>query len=390
MSKAYSPLTEIRKTLRVKWYRSPIDPALLRQLMQRSDLRGLVQALGVLGYMGGMAVITYYFFDREQWLWFALALFVYGTFGSFLGAASHELDHGTVFKSKWLNRFFLNLFSLITWFNHRDYSLSHTYHHRYTLHPDGDREVVLPQSPVIRALFVLQVFCLNVTGGPGGDGVVGRVRDTVRAAMGKPSGADALGEPLDNQAQEWLAALYHAHPEERAAATRWARMILLFHAAVIAIAVVFQLWLLPVFITLSRFLANWWRVLVFFPMHAGLRDNVPDFRKCTRTMKIDSFSSFMYWHMNWHLEHHMYAGVPCYNLRRLNKAIAADLPEPRGVLGAWREMRATWRRQQAEPGYQYDTLVPTPADATTLSPAATDESLGASIGDLAPEPLADG
>ena len=87
----------------------------------------------------------------------------------------------------------------------------------------------------------------------------------------------------------------------------------------------------------------------------------------------------------------MYAGVPCYNLRRLGQAIAADTPEPKWVFAAWREMRATWRRQQVEPGYQYD--VPLPATAHRPDDAdnghAGGDRLGASIGDLAPAVIAD-
>jgi len=395
MSGTRPPLADVRRTLRVKWYRSPIDPGLLRQLMRRSDLQGWWQTLGVIGYLTGTALLSYHFFAQQQWAAFAVSLFAYGTFSCFLGAASHELDHGTVFRTKALNRFFLRLFSLITWFNPHDYALSHTYHHRYTLHPDGDREVVLPQSAAVRALFVLQMFCINLTGGLGSDGLIFRVRDTVRTALGRPLDANAAaadGEPLTPAAREWLAALYQAHPEERIKAVRWARKILLFHAAVIAAAVVFQLWLLPVFITLSRFIMNWWRCVVFLPMHCGLRDNVADFRKCTRSIRLDPLSSFMYWRMNWHLEHHMYAGVPCYNLRKLRRAIAFDLPAAKGALGAFRELRATWKRQQIEPGYQYDTPLPATAHPGHLNGrgAQSADDLSDSIGDLAPPVLARG
>ena len=395
MSGTRPPLADVRRTLRVRWYRSPIDPGLLRQLMRRSDLQGWWQTLGVIGYLTGTALLTYHFFAQQQWAAFAVSLFAYGTFACFLGAASHELDHGTVFRTKALNRFFLRLFSLVTWFNPHDYALSHTYHHRYTLHPDGDREVVLPQSAAVRALFVLQMFCINLTGGLGSDGLIFRVRDTVRTALGRPLDANAAaadGEPLTPAAREWLAALYQAHPEERIKAVRWARKILLFHAAVIAAAVVFQLWLLPVFITLSRFIMNWWRCVVFLPMHCGLRDNVADFRKCTRSIRLDPLSSFMYWRMNWHLEHHMYAGVPCYNLRKLRRAIAFDLPAAKGALGAFRELRATWKRQQIEPGYQYDTPLPATANPGYRNGrrAQPDDDLSGSIGDLAPPVLARG
>ena len=393
VSNTRPPLADVRRTLRVKWYRSPIDPGLLRQLMRRSDLQGWWQALGVIGYLAGTALLTYHFFAQRQWALFVVALFAYGTYSCFLGAASHELDHGTVFRTKALNRFFLRLFSLITFFNPDDYALSHTYHHRYTLHPEGDREVVLPQSAAVRVLFIVQLFCVNLTGGPGCDGLIPRVRDTVNTALGKPPAKDAAGdtEPLAPDAHEWMAALHEAHPEERIKSVRWARKILLFHAAVIAVAIVFQLWLLPVFITLSRFLMNWWRLFVFLPMHCGLRDNVADFRKCTRSIRLDPVSSFMYWRMNWHLEHHMYAGVPCYNLRKLRKAIEFDLPVAKNAIAAFREMRATWKRQQTEPGYQYDTPLPptaNPGQFDAAAPNQDDDDLGSSIGDLAPAVLA--
>ena len=32
-------------------------------------------------------------------------------------------------------------------------------------------------------------------------------------------------------------------------------------------------------------------------------------------------SQFFYWNMNYHVEHHMYAAVPYYNLPKLRKAI---------------------------------------------------------------------
>lgn len=35
--------------------------------------------------------------------------------------------------------------------------------------------------------------------------------------------------------------------------------------------------------------------------------------------------SFFYWNMNYHVEHHMYPGVPCYNLPRLHHLIDLDL-----------------------------------------------------------------
>jgi fatty acid desaturase len=135
-------------------------------------------------------------------------------------------------------------------------------------------------------------------------------------------------------------------------------------------------------ITFGNFLCNWLRYFVGVPMHVGLRDNVPDFRLCVRTIRLDPVSHFLYWRMNYHCEHHMYAAVPCYRLRKLSRILAADMPAPRSVLGAWREMRETWRRQQTEPGYQFDTPLPRRSGA-----AQAQDPLGSSLGDLAPKSL---
>ena len=111
-------------------------------------------------------------------------------------------------------------------------------------------------------------------------------------------------------------------------------------------------------VTLAPFTANLWRYLVYVPMHTELKDNVPDFRLCVRSITLDPFSHFIYWRMNWHLEHHMFAAVPCYNLRRLYKTLASDMPRPRTLVGSWREMRETWKRQKKDPDYQFETPLP--------------------------------
>ena len=61
--------------------------------------------------------------------------------------------------------------------------------------------------------------------------------------------------------------------------------------------------------------------------------------------------------MNWHTEHHMYTSVPCYNLEKLYHSISNNLPEPRTVLEAWREMRETWKIQIKDSEYFYDTPI---------------------------------
>ena len=127
-------------------------------------------------------------------------------------------------------------------------------------------------------------------------------------------------------------------------------------------------------------------------MHCGLRRNVPDFRKCVRTITLDPISEFLYWRMNWHIEHHMYAGVPCYNLKKLSKIINEDIPEPRSLVAAWVEMHTIWKKQQEDPEYYYYISLPSTANAAIISKSSlsevlqnNDNELVSSIGALAPE-----
>ena len=70
---------------------------------------GFFQTLGHLGLLTCTGALTAVLFVQEQWIWFFIALWFHGSFGSMLGAANHELGHGTVFKTQNLNRFFLRL-----------------------------------------------------------------------------------------------------------------------------------------------------------------------------------------------------------------------------------------------------------------------------------------
>ena len=118
-------------------------------------------------------------------------------------------------------------------------------------------------------------------------------------------------------------------------------------------------------------------------MHCGLRSDVSDFRKCVRSITLDPISEFLYWRMNWHLEHHMYAGIPCYNLKKLHSLVAYDMPKVRTLKEAWKEMLDTKRQQDIDPSYEFDTQLPKKGSKLNKN----DISLMSSIGDLAPESL---
>lgn len=310
-----------------------------------SDAKGLLQTFGHLALLALTGYLTHFFFVTGSWVAFALALQLHGIIFSFVpGLVTHELSHGTVFRTKWLNGLFLRAYSLISFVNFHHYKRSHTFHHMYTLHPEGDREVVLPANPTLRAIRIFGLFTFdartffNVVGGTLVLALTGKFRLFFKT--------------------EWSEAIFRDDPAGRRKAVNGARLVILVHAAVIAVGIALELWMLPVVVTLGSFIGSWWKVFVGLTMHAGLRDNVADFRKCARSVKLDHFSRFIYWNMNYHIEHHMFGAIPCCNLPKLSREIAWDMPKPRSIREAWREVRDTWERQQTNPTYQFDTPVP--------------------------------
>ncbi len=385
----YQELSQVRKTLQVDWYRCPMRPGRLRELSRRSDRQGWFQAGGHFGLFIVTGALVLACWMQQWWLAFLPALFVHGTVTSFfIGTAPHELGHGTVFKTKKLNKIFLYLFSLIGWWDPFDYASSHTYHHRYTLHPEGDRENLLPLEPSLASAFMLQLFTINLltqrgrTFGKGG--LISTVLVTGLGAVGLV-GSDEI--PIN----EWIKALHRDQPDQHRKSIWWSRLLLAFHDGVLLTALISGIWVLPLIFTVAPFIANWLSYFVGLTQHCGLREDSRDFRKNTRSVKLHSLASFLYWRMNWHIEHHMYAGVPCYNLKALHEEIADDMPEPRTLLSAWREMRMAWQRQKIDPDYEYDTPLPPtanpePMDSETPASRAA-SALEQSIGELAPAGL---
>ncbi|MDD5198817.1 MAG: fatty acid desaturase [Terrimicrobiaceae bacterium] len=311
---------------------------LLKGLHERSDARGWMQSLGYLGLLvltGGLA-----FYAAGHWpvpVLIALLL-LHGTFYAFQINAVHELGHGTVFKTKILNRVFLPIFAFLGWINFEMFEKSHARHHRYTLHPPEDLEVVLPIRILVSRFFLQSSFNPME--------LIRLVKYNLLIALGKFSG-------------EWELKLFPDDDPERQPPIRWARILLVGHGLILITSIYFHLWMIPVLVTFAPFYAGWLFFLCNNTQHNGLQDNVSDFRLCCRTFTVNPVVQFIYWHMNYHIEHHMYAAVPCYNLGKLHELIKYDLPPcPHGLIATWKEIAAIQRRQEADPAYQYKAPLP--------------------------------
>lgn len=332
----------VRRNEQISWYRSPLPPGAMKQLHERSDGRAAVQTLGYLGILAVTATLAWTSLAWAAWWGTVLLVFLHGSVMAFLINGVHELGHGTVFKTKRWNNIFCHLLAFLGWINHEIFQSSHVRHHRYTLHPPDDLEVVLPIRFVVRDFLLHGLFSWN-------DCKV-NVLGALRIARGSFRG-------------EWELTLFPPdQPERRTAAVRWARILLAGHATLIAIALATGLWMLPLLFTAGSLYGGWLFWLCNNTQHVGLCENVADFRLCARTFTLNPVVRFVYWQMNYHIEHHMYAAVPCYNLGRLHELVKGDLPPtPRGLIGVWKEIARILRMQEVDASFQYSPPLPVSA-----------------------------
>ena len=67
-------------------------------------------------------------------------------------------------------------------------------------------------------------------------------------------------------------------------------------------------------------------------LYSGLRQNTIDFCQNTRSIRLPKFFEYLYWHMKWYTEYHIYVGVPCYNLGKLSEEIKKDMSETKSFI----------------------------------------------------------
>jgi fatty acid desaturase len=323
----------------ITWYRCQLDSRDFKALHEKSDLLGALQTFGYLGLLLLTGVTALY--SSLHWpLGVTLLLIIlHGTFMSFNINAVHELGHNTVFRTKALNAFFERFFSVFAWMNCEMFDLSHTRHHRYTLHQPDDLEVTLPFKAVMREILVRGIFSPMQ--------IWWQLLGSWGKARGKFQG-------------EWENKIAPEGSPERARVVRFARWLLAAHGLIIVFSIYFHLWALPFLTTFSSgVFGSWLQTLMNCTQHIGLQDSISDFRLCCRTFTANPFLQFVYWHMNFHIEHHMYAAVPCYRLGRLHRLIKHDLPPcPHGVFATWKEIRDIQAQQEKDPTYQHVQLIP--------------------------------
>ena len=319
---------------RIEWYRTPLDPAELQALTRKSDARGFAQAGGFLLVYLALGSIAFFFFLRRLWVPMVVACYVHSVFFFFMSmaAAVHELSHGTAFKSKKFNDFFYNLFCFLTWNNPVHFRASHAFHHQSTVHRGVDWEVM--QGPVADKLNFKDLLFWFTFDAPW---CWHLVRTAVLHSLGRTDADYFFWKPL-----------FEKDDPRRRSMIRWARIILVGHILLAAIFAFFHLWVLVYLVTFGSFFATFLGKFCGALQHTGLSESVPDWRVICHSVEFGPLMRFLYWNMNFHIEHHMFAAVPFHNLPKLHALMAHDYPHP--LPSFLRGMRALFviRREQAK------------------------------------------
>jgi fatty acid desaturase len=321
----WNPLTEW-KPVEVDWIRVTISQEDMRRFTQRSNTKGLCQAIGFLLLVAATGTWAYWAFLQHHWILMAAALYFHGMIYKHFGDALHELSHNTVFSSRKLSVFFTTLYGLLYWvWNPHLYRISHQgYHHRYTLHQGSDGEDT-PNYIEITPWLLITIFF----------GVF-QIRPLFwnlgRLFTLKPTSHHWRGRGYRLDTWEQFI-LKNANDKDRRRVHRFAIYSLvtqvLFVATCVGVGlwIVPGLWFLPVLITLAPFYGPMFHgFMCGTHQHTACEANERDFRISCGDAILDPFSSFIYWHMEYHIEHHMFAAIPCYNLKKFRHFVADQLP----------------------------------------------------------------
>jgi fatty acid desaturase len=141
---------------------------------------------------------------------------------------------------------------------------------------------------------------------------------------------------------------------------RTARVWIGIHATVIGISVYLNSILPLVYVGVLPTMYGAWLAQYFgLTQHVGLAEDVLDHRLNSRTIYMNPVFRFLYWNMNYHVEHHMFPMVPYHALPKLHQIMLPDTPKPySGTIEAYREMIPALIRQLKEPEWFIERQLP--------------------------------
>jgi len=315
-----------------EWYQSPVPRDKMLQLLERKDGPAIRDTIIWFGLLLGSGYLVYIWWG--SWL-FVLPYIIYSVlYASSSDSRWHESSHGTAFKTDWMNNLLYEIASFMVFRQSTVWRWSHTRHHSDTIIRGRDPEIAVPKPPRIGNILL---------GFIGIRGSVPEIRRIFLHASGKidPEVATYLPE------YEYKTVIYKA------------RIYIVIYLFVIGLSVYSQSLLPLMFIGLPVIFGSWLMPVYGLTQHAGLQENVLDHRLNCRTVYMNRVNRYLYWNMNYHVEHHMFPLVPYHALPELHKLVKEDCPVPyKSIYDAFSEIIPTILRQVKEPSYCVERVLP--------------------------------
>ncbi len=321
-----------------QWYQAPIPRKRMKELMQRSDgpaLRDTAIWFAAFIVTGGLGAWFY------PSLWCIPFFLAYGVlYGSSSDSRWHECGHGTAFRTPWMNDVIYNIACFMIMREPTVWRWSHARHHTDTLIVGRDPEIAVMRPAKILKI-ILVFFAVPQ--------VWAEIKSMIRHSMGVLTADEANFIP----------------ESERGKVYATARIWLAIHLAVIALSA----WLgsiIPLLLVgpLPTMYGAWVHVMTGLTQHAGLPEDVLDHRLNCRTVYMNPVLRFIYWNMNYHVEHHMFPMVPYHRLPELHEEMKPYCPKPYpSVFAAYAEIIPAVLKQVRDPAYAVKRELPANAPA---------------------------
>ncbi len=274
----------------------------LKQLTQKSDVKGLVQLVVHLGLLlvTGTAIVL-----SQQSLWLIPALLAHGVVLIFVFAPLHETIHYTAFKTRWLNNAVAAVFGFLLFLPFQYFRSYHYVHHRHTQDSEKDPELIDKKA------YIRSSLLFYLSGIPTWRWHLSMLWQHAQGKVNEPYIEARSHSTIINEARIHLG-LY---------------LLLFLVSLFCANAALLWLWILPVLIG-QPFLRLY---LMAEHSECDLTDNMLENSRTTYTNPV---VNFLAWNMPYHAEHHYLEAVPFHALPKLH-AYTGQWVKYRGD-GYWR------------------------------------------------------
>ena len=319
-----------------EWFKAKIDKRRLKELSKRSDYEGWKHIIIYILIMTSLCIACIYSWGSFLFIPLYLA---YCMFWGGADAIWHECGHRTAFKTRKLNDFFYHIASYMNNFEPVRWRWSHSLHHSYTASVDPHdfeaEETIFLNSSLIA--FILRFI-------PGYNFFI----------LHKSLYAEIIKHAFGIETR----VMKECIPEDKKrSCIRSSRIFLILWSLTILSCFVFNS-ILPVLLFLVPKFFIFMNVVWGLTQHIGLKEGSKDHRQSTRSVRLNPIFSFIYWKMEYHIEHHMFPMVPSYNLPKLHEEIKNQLPKPQTLFEAYKEIIPAVIKKSKDPNYFIPVKLP--------------------------------